>query len=190
MEQEKSKFQEKGKRGLLKIIFGRTGIIIGLLAIQVLFLLMGIYKLASVFPYLWAGSVLLAVGVVMSLIGNDDNPAFKLTWMLLMLVMPIFGILLYIYVKTDLGHRTMIKAFDEVIRETKPLTDTDNEVQPEDVPGELKGIASYLKNEGFPTFRDTQTQYFPLGEPGLRANAAGVKKGGALYFPGIFHHCR
>lgn len=121
MEQEKVLLLEKGKRGLLRIVFSRTGIIIGLLAVQVLFLLAGIHWLASIFPYLWGASVVIAVVVVMSLIGSDDNPAFKLTWMLLLAALPIFGMLLYLYIKTDLGHRTMIRRFDEVCKQTQPL---------------------------------------------------------------------
>ncbi|MDO5401492.1 MAG: cardiolipin synthase [Eubacteriales bacterium] len=164
MEQDKILLLEKGKRGLLRMIFGRTGIIIGLLAVQVLFLLAGLQWLASLFPYLWALSMVVAVGVVVYLIGSDDNPAFKLSWMLLMLVVPIFGILLYLYVKTDLGHRAMIRRFDEIQKQTAPLAQAPQAIPPEEVPPAMEGVARYLGSCGFSAFQNTETQYFPLGE--------------------------
>lgn len=166
MEQEKEKvlLLEKGKRGFLKIIFSRTGIIILLLAVQILFLFAGMHYLASFFPYLWGASVAVSIAVVLSLFGNDDNPAFKLTWMLLMLVMPVFGILLYVYVKTDLGHRAMIRRYEEIIGETRPLTAPECAADPGEAPEELQGIARYLGGQGFAAYAHTDVRYFPLGE--------------------------
>lgn len=164
MEQEKVLLLEKGKRGLLKVVFGRTGVILALLAVQVLFLVAGVSALASIFPYLWGASVVISAVVVMSLIGNADNPAFKLSWMLLILVAPLFGMLMYLYVKTDLGHRAMMKRYDEVCAQTRPFAMPAEAVRPEDAPEELRGIASYLRDRGFATYRNTEGRYFPLGE--------------------------
>lgn len=179
---EQNKILEKGKRGLLKIIFSRTGVIILSLAVQVLFLLAGIYWLASIFPYLWAGSVIIAIGVVVFLVGNDDNPAFKLSWMLLMLVMPIFGILMYVYVKTDLGHRAMMRRYEEIVQETKPLLDPPEALKPEEVPEDLKGISRYLKDMGFSTYQNTETEYFPLGELAFEEMLNQLKKAETFIF--------
>ena len=71
---------EKGKRGLLQIIFGRTGIIIVSLIVQILFLFAAFYKLEGFLPYFWGGNTLLSAAVVLFLFGNDDNPTIKLTW--------------------------------------------------------------------------------------------------------------
>lgn len=168
MEQNKGKEKvlllEKGKRGLLRIIFGRTGIIILLLAVQILLLFMGLQYLASLFPYFWTGSILLSISVLVSLVGNDDNPAFKLTWMLLMLVLPVFGILLYMYVKSDLGHWAMVHRFEEICEDTKKFEESDKAVLEQKIPQKMQGIATYLKKQGFPAYQNTETRYFPLGE--------------------------
>ena len=48
---------EKGKRGLVQIIFGRTGIIIVSLIVQILFLFAAFYKLERGFsPCFWGGN--------------------------------------------------------------------------------------------------------------------------------------
>lgn len=61
---------EKGKRGLVQIIFGRTGIIIVSLIVQILFLFAAFYKLEGFLPYFWGGNTLLSAAVVLFLFGN------------------------------------------------------------------------------------------------------------------------
>ena len=84
---------EKGKRGLLQIIFGRTGIIIVSLIVQILFLFAAFYKLEGFLPYFWGGNTLLSAAVVLFLFGNDDNPTIKLTWFFILAVLPVFGLI-------------------------------------------------------------------------------------------------
>ena len=81
---------EKGKRGLVQIIFGRTGIIIVSLIMQILFLFAAFYKLEGFLPYFWGGNTLLSAAVVLFLFGNDDNPTIKLTWFFILAVLPVF----------------------------------------------------------------------------------------------------
>ena len=111
---------EKGKRGLVQIIFGRTGIIIVSLIVQILFLFAAFYKLEGFLPYFWGGNTLLSAAVVLFLFGNDDNPTIKLTWFFILAVLPVFGLILYVYIKTDLGHRLMIRRYNDCLLYTSP----------------------------------------------------------------------
>ena len=89
---------EKGKRGLLQIVFGRTGVIIVSLVLQILFLFAAFYKLEDAMPYFWGGNTLLSAAVVLSLFGNDENPTIKLTWFFILSVLPGFGLILYLFI--------------------------------------------------------------------------------------------
>ena len=55
---------EKGKRKLIQIVFGRTGIIIVSLIVQILFLFAGFRYLEGFLPYFWGGSSLLSAADV------------------------------------------------------------------------------------------------------------------------------
>ena len=155
---------EKGKRGLLQIIFGRTGIIIVSLIVQILFLFAAFYKLEGFLPYFWGGNTLLSAAVVLFLFGNDDNPTIKLTWFFILAVLPVFGLILYVYIKTDLGHRLMIRRYNDILSQTEHFAPSESACSKEELPEELQSLASYLNSCGFPCYQNTQAQYFPLGD--------------------------
>ena len=155
---------EKGKRGLLQIIFGRTGIIIVSLIVQILFLFAAFYKLEGFLPYFWGGNTLLSAAVVLFLFGNDDNPTIKLTWFFILAVLPVFGLILYVYIKTDLGHRLMIRRYNDILSQTEHFAPSESACSKEELPDELQSLASYLNSCGFPCYQNTQAQYFPLGD--------------------------
>ena len=155
---------EKGKRGLVQIIFGRTGIIIVSLIVQILFLFAAFYKLEGFLPYFWGGNTLLSAAVVLFLFGNDDNPTIKLTWFFILAVLPVFGLILYVYIKTDLGHRLMIRRYNDILSQTEHFAPSESACSKEELPEELQSLASYLNSCGFPCYQNTQAQYFPLGD--------------------------
>ena len=155
---------EKGKRGLLQIIFGRTGIIIVSLIVQILFLFAAFYKLEGFLPYFWGGNTLLSAAVVLFLFGNDDNPTIKLTWFFILAVLPVFGLILYVYIKTDLGHRLMIRRYNDILSQTEHFAPSESACSKEELPEEFQSLASYLNSCGFPCYQNTQAQYFPLGD--------------------------
>ena len=91
----------KGKRGILRIVFSRTMVIILLLALQVLFLFSAFFRLlgdnlALIFTGSGVISTIMAVVIV-----NDhrQNPSIKLTWSVLIIIFPIFAIPFYFFVK-------------------------------------------------------------------------------------------
>jgi len=155
---------EKGKRKLIQIVFGRTGIIIVSLIVQILFLFAGFRYLEGFLPYFWGGSSLLSAAVVLFLFGNDDNPTIKLTWFFILAILPVFGLILYIYIKTDLGHRLMIRRYNDILAQTEDLAPCADACPSEELPEGLRNLATYLSSCGFPCYRNTEAEYFPLGD--------------------------
>ena len=167
---------EKGKRGLVQIIFGRTGIIIVSLIVQILFLFAAFYKLEGFLPYFWGGNTLLSAAVVLFLFGNDDNPTIKLTWFFILAVLPVFGLILYVYIKTDLGHRLMIRRYNDILSQTGHFAPSESACSKEELPEELQSLASYLNSCGFPCYQNTQVQYFPLGDDAFEVMCDEIQK--------------
>jgi len=150
---------EKGKRGLLRVIFGRIGIIISLLMLQIILFALLVKWLDGV-TEVWFGSAAISLIVIIKLINDNENPTAKLTWVMLIMLVPLFGVLLYLYVKTDLGHRMIRNRLAEIQQETKDFLNHEEN----DIPDELVNVSNYLDNFGFPTYKGCDVKYFPSGE--------------------------
>ena len=96
---------EKGKSGIISIIFGRTGVIILLLILQIGFLMAGYTYLQGKMYFIDTFLRIVAVILVIYLTNNRTNPAFKMVWMTIIMVVPVFGTLLYLFVETQIGVR-------------------------------------------------------------------------------------
>ena len=85
------------------MIYGRTAVILLLILIQILVMVFGIYFLTDSWTYLYGVFSIIGTIAVIYIINSEDNPAFKLTWVLCIMALPIFGTFFYIYVKSERG---------------------------------------------------------------------------------------
>lgn len=89
----------KGKRGLFRLIFGRTTVVILLLAAQVLLLFVGFWKLNGSIVY--SVSSLLGLAVTLTIVNKPENPAIKITWIVLIMLVPVFAVPFYFFVNME-----------------------------------------------------------------------------------------
>ena len=164
---ENSKLVKEGKQGVWHMIFGRSMVIIFLLLVQIFLLFALFYRFARYVPY-YVGTTLVFTAVMLIYVLNTrGNPAVKLSWTILIAVMPVFGALLYVYVRHDIGHRVEQRVLQDTIAESAPHIPDQSAVmdrlRTEDK--DLYNLASYtLKNGGYPAYDHTAVRYFPLGE--------------------------
>lgn len=169
---ENTRIIEGGKRGVFQVIFGRTMIIVVLLLAQFFFLFQWMFRMASYAPYL-SGGVTIITGVMMLWILNTrDNPMIKLTWCIVIAALPIFGALLYLFVRFDIGHRWEQKVIQATIDESRvhlpDQTRMLEQIRREDK--ELHNLAVYLRRySGSCIWPNTQVEYFPSGEAKWKA---------------------
>ena len=179
----------KARSGLSRIIFSRTGFILLLILIQ-----LGIFVVTTNLLQSYAlfiNGILRVMGVVVLIyiINAEGNPAFKMTWMLCVMAFPAVGTLFYIYVKTQVGVRWMGKRLATLKIETDPYM-----MQDMDVVDALRAskpsnanLAYYLAHHmGFPTYRNTEVTYFPLGEDKFEALVPELKKARKYIFMEYF----
>ena len=114
-EEETVLLLNKGKQGIVHLIFGRTGVIILLLAVQIVLLVLAFVRLQELY---FGSAVLLSVVVALVEIGRKGNPSVKLSWVLLTMAVPVFAIPFYILVNADVGHRLAHFRLREIDRET------------------------------------------------------------------------
>lgn len=158
----------KGKKGLLRLIFGRTGVVITLLAAQFGLLFWGFFRLGKYMFY--SGSMLLALAVVLVVINKPANPYAKITWIVLIMLAPVFAVPFYFYVDKDLGHRLARRRLEEIGAQTARYAPP----RPREIdrlerfsPG-LAGLARYMERVGGGSlFEHSGAVYLPSGEAAL-----------------------
>lgn len=105
--------------------------------------------------------------MVVYLLNSPMNPTAKITWLIVIMLLPVFGVLLYIYTQSDIGHRALKRRINEIIADTKENLRQDEEVLAR-LSKENKGVVSlahYMQRSGaHPVFDKTEVTYFPLGE--------------------------
>ena len=95
----------RGKRRLLDIVFGRTMVITLLLVLQIAIMVLGAHYLGRYYPALTIVLRVLSVAVIIYLVNKSGSATTKITWIILVMALPAFGVLLYLFVQLDIGHR-------------------------------------------------------------------------------------
>ena len=162
-----NEFVRTGKRGLFHILFGRTTVIILLLVLQFagLFALFAIFERYASIAY--SGLAVLSLIMAIYVVNSADNPAIKLSWVVLIMFVPVFGTLLYVFVHTEIGHRLMYRRLQKVLEQTQPYTNPDPALEEEIAARSkaLRGTAHYCgERAGYPICRSRGAAYFPDGE--------------------------
>ena len=158
---------KKGQKGIIHAIFSRFGLILLLLIIQVVMLLHIFQQFEEFLPHVWGGAVLLTFIIVVCLLNSKLNPTAKITWLITIMLLPIFGVLLLLYTKSDIGHRALKIRTNEILTDTKERIPQSQAVM-ERLTQDDKGAASlahYMHRSGcHPVYDKTAVTYFPLGE--------------------------
>ncbi|MDO5350714.1 MAG: cardiolipin synthase [Lachnospiraceae bacterium] len=157
----------KKMKGLFRIIFGRTAFVVLFLLIQIGFLLSCVRWLSGYLVYVYGGMIVLTVLVVVHILNENVNPSFKIAWMVPVLVIPVFGTLLYLFVQMQIGTKIIAARLKVTIEETEPYLkqgETAAEALRKKSQG-MKNLAHYVKEYGgFPVYQGTSVEYFPLGD--------------------------
>lgn len=158
---------KKGRRGILRAVFSRMGLILLLLLLNFALLFSFFIWFEELLPHIYGGSVFLTVCMVLYMINSKMDASAKITWLILIMIAPIFGSLLYWFTQRNWGHRAMRHRIQTILAQTSSFIPSDPEAQ-YGLAEESKGAASmtaYVRRyAGSPVFRNTQVRYFPSGE--------------------------
>ncbi len=158
---------KKGQKGIVHAIFSRFGLMLLLLAAQIV-ILFGIFHWFEEFlPHIWGGAMLFTAGMVVYLLNNRMNPMTKITWLIVIMLLPVFGVVLFLYMQSDIGHRALKMRMHQILTDTKEAILQPCEVMErlsEENPG-IAALAHYMHRSGcHPVYENTSVMYFPSGE--------------------------
>jgi len=108
---------------------------------------------------------------------------------MIIILMPVFGVLLFWYTRSELGHRALKARLDQTLQDTKYQIHQNEEVlhDLERKYPEAASLAHYLQTaENFPVYRNTEVSYFESGEKKFEALLNELKKADKFIFMEYF----
>lgn len=163
---------EKGKKGILHMVFGRFIIVLISLLAQFIFMIYVFGSFSNYIHLIFSGTVIFNIIIVIYLLNTEDNPSVKNTWLILGMILPILGIFLYVFSRFDIGHRAAKKRLMNMQKHTEQFISDDERIL-EEVKQKDKAfynIASYIRSTGsFPIYKEDKVTYFPIGEENFEA---------------------
>ncbi len=156
----------KSKKSIFKLIFSRTGIIVLMLASNIALLCLFIFWFNDLFPHLYGASALFTVGMVLHLINSRMDPTSKITWLVVIMLLPVFGSLLYFFTRAELGHKAVKKKLEKIYKiSEKSVIKSDASKNLQNKDAGVFALTQYVnKFTGIPVFDNTQCRYFSCGE--------------------------
>ncbi|MBO5521691.1 MAG: cardiolipin synthase, partial [Eubacterium sp.] len=177
------------KKGLLGFVFSRFLIILILLLLQAFVYVALFVWLERYVSHFYVIMTLFTLVMVVYLFMSQIDASAKLTWLLIMAVLPFVGAFLLWYTQTNFGHRKLKERAEELIRETRtaiPQSEKVTEKLKTDG-GDTEDLAKYLSRSGcFPVYDHTEVTYFPLGEDKFEAMLAELEKAKHFIFMEYF----
>lgn len=156
-----------------------------LILMQLIILCALIFLLSYQFYWFYILSLILSIIASVYIVNREDNPSFKILWVLLIMSVPVMGGLFYILfggrkVPKELRIRDQ-RSMEELSQVMKQNHDMLNALRQEE-PQAYKQ-ANFCWNSGyFPVYRNCEVRYFPLGELKFEALLDELKKAKRFIF--------
>ena len=100
----------------LKLIFNRVFVFGLMILIQVVYMLLMLNKFSH-YSQVWSViCMILSILVVLFIVNKEDNPAYKIAWIIPILLFPIFGGLLYLFLGNKKPTRRMRDKIEKLCR--------------------------------------------------------------------------
>lgn len=120
----------------------------------------------------------ISLTTIVHLIGNTKSPSFKMLWVIIILLLPITGHLMYDLWGKESLHRKKHDKMLEKIRKSHAFNTYDEQIlrELERDHQNQASISKFLYNEMFPLYKNTECTYFSTSEETLQAMYEDMKK--------------
>ena len=156
---------------ILRFLISRVFWFSLLIVVQIGIFAVILFNISSYSTYLYAAFVLFSLIIVIWLVVKDDNPSYKITWIILIMTLPVVGWFFYL----KFGNKTLPHRYWEKIAANEAAhpalftaEEGDTAALLEEYPRH-RVLTDYIRNiSGFPAYGGTQVEYAPLGEAFFR----------------------
>lgn len=175
-------------RKFLRFITQRVVLTALLIVLQALLLFGIIWKLNNYFVYFYAASVLLSLLLTLRIINNKSNPAFKIAWLIPILLFPVLGGLVYLVFGSDRTGKYIRNKMGRIEKEMQDGISKANERSGiEQMPPDVVNQSHYISNSAHcPPYKNTTVEYLPMGEVKFERMVQELKKAKRYIFMEYF----
>ncbi|HBI55704.1 MAG TPA: cardiolipin synthase [Firmicutes bacterium] len=151
----------------IRLIFSQRVLVSILIVLQLVLLFLFVTTSIKYYDIIRVILSLVSILVVFFIFNKKDKPAYKLSWVFLILVFPIFGGLFYLLFYFQSTTRKAKRQMEGIVRETQPLLAPREDVLPQITQESrecLRQVRYLQEYAGFPVYRHTMTEYLTPGE--------------------------
>lgn len=108
---------------------------------------------------------IVSIFVIFTVLNQIKNPSIAMTWIVFIVIAPVFGSLVYLLFGSKKPGRKMCRAFKRTESRLKGWADggmDEKELKEENE--EVFEKSAYLRGQGFPVYKNTEVKYFSLGD--------------------------
>lgn len=159
--------QMKRLKKLLRLVFGRTAFLVTFVLIQIVLLAVFFLRLEQLLPYAYAAFTFLSVVTVIYLISGKEDASVKLSWVIPMLALPVFGTLFYLFFRLQTKGKKIGRRYRELGLQMEGYTRQDPDVMGRlvAVSGRQGNLVRYMNRYGpYCVYDRSRVTYFPLGD--------------------------
>ncbi len=159
----------KWAKMLASKLFSRISLTGLLLLAQIVWVVVEFSRLTAYLTWIRGAGVALSVLMCLILVRQDSTaPEFKISWIILFIVMPVPGGLLYLMWGDKRPAIRLRRKLQRAAKQMVPLRVAAEEDAPLQTlragAPRLWGTATYLQRNGFPLYAGTDVRYYPVGE--------------------------
>ena len=177
------------KKILKKVLQNRLVAFGLILAVELVWLVIFVTRLASYSTMISVIFTVISLLAVLWIINRDDNPAYKVAWIILIMALPILGGLFYLVV----GHKRPSRNMRRKMERERIRTE-DELLQDPDVMEEIRALDRRIEGQvrytsvtgGYPVYRGTSARYYQIGEELYRDLLEELKKAEHFIFMEFF----
>lgn len=147
----------------LKIFLNRIFIFSICIFLQMIWIIFAGRELWTHYSWIYPLMYIISFLVVLGLVSKDENPSYKTVWIIVILLFPMFGGLLYLCIGNKKPSRKIRKMLEPVMDEMRPYMILEDDVCDCLDPDKKDGL-HYLSDLGYGTYLQTQCRYYSLGD--------------------------
>ena len=135
----------------------------------------------------WIYTLIHFIGLflVLGIYASYKTASIRMTWMFLIMAVPIFGTLLYLLIGMNSSSIKMRKRFEDIDKILFPILPTGEEEARNARARDkmLGGIVEYIRRQaGFPVYQNTKVEYFDDAAKGIEAQKRDIAKAEKFIF--------
>lgn len=169
---------------IFKILTSKIFIFGMLILLQIIWILLMMFFLSDVSIYINGFLRVISFFALLYIINKDEDSGYKLIWAIVITIAPLFGGLMYLAIGNKRPSRQMQDSFQRQGR--YELTLNDRYPLPKGLAPDYQGQFAYLARLGFPTYQNTTSKYYPLGDDNYQDLLADIQNAKQFIFMEYF----